>query len=275
MKYGIIGAGNMGSAVARVLANGDNSVLVCDHHPEKLQVLKAEVGAIIASADDIAATCDAIVLAIKPQVFPAALAQMAPVVQTRCAQGEAPVVITMAAGITIKTVQDALGVAVPVIRIMPNTPLIIGEGMVGYSTASFDGEPQDGRANQVLTGFCQALEGAGKVVEVDEQEMDAVVAVSGSGPAFVYAFIDALIQGGIRCGLDEQTARVLAAQTVLGAAAMVQQSSEDPGTLAQRVCSPGGTTIEGMKALQAGDFAAIVQEAVLATRDRSVELSKQ
>ena len=274
MKYGIIGTGNMGSAFARVLARAGNEVLIFDHHPEKMQVLVDDVGAVVASAEEISSSCDAIVMAIKPQVFPAVLAEMAPIVQARCAQGSVFVIITMAAGITIATVQSALGVAVPTIRIMPNTPLLVDKGMVAYSVADFDGLPKESAAYQVLVNFCQAMGNAGEIVEVEEKDMDAVVAVSGSGPAFVYAFIDALIQGGVQCGLDEKTARVLAAQTVLGAAVMVQRSDEDPGVLAERVCSPGGTTIEGMMALKAGDFETTVKRAVQATRDRSVELSR-
>jgi len=272
MTYGIIGVGNMGGALARVLASCGYAVSLCDHNPSKTEALQAEYPVTVRTAKEIVSDCDAIILAVKPQALPALLDSLVPVFAKRA--GNKPVLITMAAAVKIDTILDQIKLQVPVIRIMPNTPLLVGQGMVAYATKGFDGLTDAANAAHILSEFCDALKSAGSVFEVTEEDMDAVTALSGSGPAFVYLFIESLINGAVECGMSREAAAVLAAQTVLGASVMVQQSQETPLELAERVCSPGGTTIEGMKALRAGNFETTVAQAIKDACRRSIELSR-
>ena len=208
---------------------------------------------------------DIIFLAVKPQVLQQVLAEIAPAANKKLASAGAPVFVSMAAGWSIAKIQGVLGAKIPVARIMPNTPALIGKGMIALSAS-----PEV--SAQSVSEIEKLLSGAGIIDKVEERFMDAVTGLSGSGPAFVYLFIEALADGGVRAGLPRDKALRYAAQTVLGASAMVQETGKHPGELKDMVTSPGGTTIAGIAALEDGAFRSTVIKAVEAAWKRSIEL---
>ena len=175
-----------------------------------------------------------------------------------------PLVVSIVAGIRIQQLERLTGTRA-IIRVMPNTPCLIGKGATAMA-ASQHVEQSDAAT---IKGY---LESVGTVVEVEEGLMDSVTGLSGSGPAYVFSFIEALIDGAVLTGMPRDTARQLAVQTVFGAAAMIQETGEHPAVLRDRVTSPGGTTIEGLKALEENSFRDTVMSAVLAATDRAGEL---
>lgn len=256
MKYGFIGCGNMGGAVARAVCKGAGAedVLLANRTPAKAQALAAELGCACGTNEEVASICDFIFLGVKPQMMADMLAGIAPVLKAR--QGGF-VLVSMAAGLSCQNIADMAGGDYPVIRIMPNTPAAIGQGVVqvcgrGVSRAQLD--------------TCKAiLAPAGLVDEIDEKLIDAASCVSGCGPAFAYLFMEALADGGVACGLPREQALRYAAQMVAGSAEMVLQSGRHPGQLKDAVCSPGGTTIKGVAALEAAGLRNALISAVDAT----------
>ena len=216
---------------------------------------------------------DYIFLAVKPQVLADVLKEIAPIIKRRLASGEIPVLISMAAGWSIKKIQDIAGqgpskqpaVLAPVLRIMPNTPALVSMGMIALA-ASAEVPPEKISALETILGA------AGAVDRIDEKYFDAVTGLSGSGPAFVYMFIEALTDGAVRAGLPRDKALRYAARTVLGSAAMVEQTGRHPGELKDMVCSPGGSTIAGLAVLEEGALRGTVMRAVEAAWRRSAEL---
>jgi pyrroline-5-carboxylate reductase len=176
------------------------------------------------------------------------------------------VLVTMAAGLTMARIRELAGRDYPIIRIMPNTPVSIGKGVVLYTGADV--------SEADWAEFLAAMQPAGRLEELPETLIDAGSAVSGCGPAFVYLFIEALADGGVECGLPRDKALQLAAQTVSGAAELVLQSGRHPGALKDAVCSPGGTTIAGVHALEKGAFRALGMDAVRAAYDKTLSLNK-
>ena len=261
MKIGFIGCGNMGSAIARACARDKSSkVYLYDTGAERAKAVAAEIGAVASDLNSVC-ECDVIFLAVKPNIIPVVATETAGLIKN------GSTLVSMAAGVTLSRIGELFG-DVGVIRIMPNTPAAIGEGMVLW--CKNDAVDED-RANAV----CTLLANCGRIYRLDESLIDAGTAVSGCGPAFVYMFIDAMINGGVNAGLSREAARELAAQTVLGAAAMVQLAKDtEPDALREAVCSPGGSTIEGVKMLKARDFYSIVEDAVAASYKRTQELGK-
>lgn len=262
-KFGFIGCGNMGgaliSAVAKSLQAGE--IAACDHNAEKLKKMQ-EYGAVPLPIEQLAARADFVVLGVKPQAMQATLAPITPILRSRTNL----TVITMAAGLSIAGLRKLLGDTkgeIPVIRIMPNTPVKVGEGMILYSTDSVSED------NEKI--FLHAFEKTGKLERIPESQIDAGSALSGCGPAFVYAFAEALIQGAKECGLPEPQAEKYAAQTIKGAAEMLL-SYGDPAALRKAVCSPNGTTLAGIAALDAGGFKELAAKAVTAAYARTLEL---
>ena len=210
----------------------------------------------------MAGLADAVVLAVKPQVFPAVLPELSPVLHRR-----RPLVISIAAGKTLEAIESLLGAGLAVVRVMPNTPAAIGKGMLALAAA--EGTPEARiRAVEAM------LAPAGLVERIAEGQMDAFSAVAGCGPAFVYPFIEALADGGVMAGLPRQQALTYAAQMVLGAAAMVLESGKHPGHLKDEVCSPGGSTIQGVRVLEERGFRGAVMDAVIAAYEKSTALGK-
>jgi pyrroline-5-carboxylate reductase len=242
--------------------------------------------AFLTSNTEAAGRGDYVFLAVKPQVMPAVLEEIAPVLGARLSGGAAAdragggpadktgglkALVSMAAGWSITNIQSRLGrggaAGVPVARIMPNTPALVSRGMIALASS-----PELEAA--ALTELEAILSAAGTVDRVAESYLDAVTGLSGSGPAFVYMFIEALADGGVKAGLPRDKALRYAAQTVLGAAAMVQESGKHPGELKDMVCSPAGTTIAGVMALEGAGFRGTVMGAVEAAWRRATEMGR-
>lgn len=261
-----IGTGNMGGALAHAACRsvGGERILLADNAVDKATALASVCGATVGDNTVAATESDYLFLGVKPQVLPALLTALKPVLKAR---QDRVVLVTMAAGISMQSITDTLEDAYPVIRIMPNTPASIGKGMILYT------------ANELVTaadeqGFLQLMQQAGTLDRLEERLMDAGSAVSGCGPAFVYLFLEALADGGVECGLPRDKALRYAAQTVCGAAEMVLQTGQHPATLKDAVCSPGGTTIAGVHALEDSAFRGACMEAVTAAYQRTKELAK-
>lgn len=262
-KIGFIGCGNMGGALvtaaAKTVAGGD--IAVCDYDQKKAEAFANKYGANAVTGKEIAANAQFIVLGVKPQVMGDTIAEFADVLRTR----EDVTVVTMAAGVSISAIRGYIGKDVPVIRIMPNTPVSLGAGMVLYATADLAKEQEN--------AFLQAFAHAGLFDKIPEEKIDAGSALSGCGPAFVYAFAEALADGGVECGVPRDKAALYAAQTLLGAAQMLLEYGH-PADLKDAVCSPGGTTIAGIHALEDAGFRGATMSAVTAAYKRTLELKK-
>jgi pyrroline-5-carboxylate reductase len=210
---------------------------------------------------EVVAASDVLVLAVKPQSMAGLLAEIAPAVGTR------HLVVSIAAGITLRQLADGLGTDRRLIRVMPNTPCLLGASASGFSPSAA-ATTEDVALVQCL------LDAVGKAFRLPEHLLDAVTGLSGSGPAFVYVMIEALSDGGVRVGLPRDVATALAAQTVLGAARMVLETGTHPGALKDMVASPGGTTIAGLHALERGGVRGALIDAVEAATRRATELGK-
>lgn len=197
---------------------------------------------------------------MKPQMLPAVLSELGPTL------GQA-LVISIVAGVMIRTIEEQTGDATRVVRAMPNTPALVREGMTALA-------PGVGVSNEDIRLVRTMFEAVGRVVLVEERMMDAVTGLSGSGPAYIFQAIEALADGGVMMGLPRQTAELLAAQTVLGSARLVLESGVHPAQLKDRVTSPGGTTIAGLHQLEQGGFRAALMAAVEAATMRSKELGR-
>ncbi len=264
-KLGFIGCGNMGgalvSAAAKSLKIGE--IAVCDQSPEKLANMQ-EYGAEPLTIEALATQSECVVLGVKPQAMAQALSPIAALLRAR----KNLTIISMAAGLSIAGLREILGdknAEIPIIRIMPNTPVAVGEGLILYAT--------DKVSVAAHEAFCSAFSKAGVLKHIPESEIDAGSALSGCGPAFVYAFAEALIQGAKECGIEEKQAEKYAAQTIKGAAEMMLRFG-DPEALRIAVCSPNGTTLAGIAALNKGGFKEVAAKAVTAAYARTLELKQ-
>jgi pyrroline-5-carboxylate reductase len=268
MNIAILGVGNMGRAIIGGLkrAYGDEArVVVWDKAPEALTGLGDGVEAVDPSkwaSGQI--TPDALIIAVKPGDVPEALDDVVwPLIN---GQKLDFLVVSIAAGVSISSIEERLGNTARVCRVMPNTPALIGEGMCAYSLSG-NCKPCDAGLVEYVFGAC------GRVARVAEGLMDAVTGLSGSGPAFVYGFIEALAEGGVGAGLPYPLAMGLAIQTVIGAARMAQATGEHPSVLRSRVMSPGGTTAKGLFALERGAFKGTVMWAVTEAAAQSARMA--
>ena len=262
-SIGFIGAGNMGGALARAAAKCEGiKIYVTDTDARKATVLAAEIGATAVTAEEIAEICQLIFLGVKPAAVVAALSPIASVIRESGAT-----VVSMAAGVTVAKIEEIIGKSAPVLRIMPNMPASVGKGMILW-------KKNEAVTDGALELFLSAMAFAGRLDELDERLIDAGSAISGCGPAFVYMFIEALADGGVKCGLTRDKAMLYAAQTLIGGANAVLKTGQHPGALKDAVCSPGGSTIEGVHALEAGALRATVIDAVVAAYERTKELGK-
>lgn len=262
--FGFIGAGNMGGALARAACRRlpGGQVLLANRTAEKAQALARELGCRTADNAAVAENADFIFLGVKPQMMADLLADIGPVLAGRQTRF---ILVTMAAGLTIARIQELAGGRYPVIRIMPNTPASIGEGMILYACG-------DGVTKAEEQVFLDAMAGAGRFSPLAEKLIDAGSAVSGCGPAFVDLFIEALADGGVACGLPRAAALEYAAQMVAGSARLVLESGSHPGALKDAVCSPGGTTIQGVRTLEEAGFRGAVMDAVIAAYEKNQDL---
>ena len=260
---GFIGCGNMGAAMARAvrMAGPTVELFFANRSPQKAQVLAEQLVGQVTDNGWIAANCSLIVLGVKPQMMGEVLADIRDILAAR---RDRFVLLTMAAGLTMQTVRTMAGGAWPVARIMPNTPCAIGAGVIQLC--------HTGLSPEELDELKLLLSGAGLVDELDESRIDAACAVSGCGPAFAYLFLDALAQGGERCGLPRDKALLYAARMLEGAAKLAQADGRTPRELAEAVCSPGGATVQGVHVLEQRDLNGIAVDAVLAAYRRTLEL---
>lgn len=262
-KFGFIGMGNMGSAIMRGLLNkyGADEMIFTDASKERMDAVTQETG--VAHADsnaDCVKQAKYVVLAVKPQVVRSVFAEIKDVI-TRD-----QVVISIVAGFGSADIQEGLGDQARIVRSMPNTPAMVGEGMTGvcYDDALFDEEEK-----KTIESFFLSF---GKMERVDEKLIDVVGSASGCSPAYVYMFIEALADGCVKNGLPRQTAYRMVAQAVLGSAKMVLESGKHPGELKDMVCSPGGTTIEGLAVLEECGFRGAVIKACDANYEKNKKL---
>ena len=264
-SIGVIGTGAMGGAVARLIKKAQpvKMLYLSNRTREKAERLAAELSARVSTNEEIAKTCDLIFLAVKPQMMPEVLSALSPVFASR---GDRFVLVTMAAGLTCDTIQRLSGWEYPVIRMMPNTPITVGAGIITYCGK--------GTTEKELSAFTALLADAGTLDRIDEHLIDAASAIAGCGPAFVDLFMEALADGAVACGLPRAKAMLYAAQTVEGAAKAARLSGEHPGRLKDVVCSPAGSTIQGVRALEKGGFRSAAMEAVIAAYERNLELKK-
>ncbi len=284
---GFIGTGNMGGALAEAAAKrlSSGSILLSNRTQEKAWALQEklldmlpEVSDIrddedapdicVCTNDEAAARADYLFLGVKPNMLADLFEELRPVLSARREAAQRtgrdgrPVLVSMAAGTSIARIRELSGGEYPIIRIMPNTPASVGEGMILYAAS-----PEV--SSEQLGVFLDSLDAAGIFTELPEKLIDAGSAVSGCGPAFADLFIEALADGGVLCGLPRDKALVLAAQMTAGAAKLVLESGRHPGALKDAVCSPGGTTIEGVRALEKGAFRSAVMEAVIASYEKT------
>ena len=261
MKYGFIGCGNMGGAIAKALAKTTTDFAITDRSGKAI-ALAAEIPCGYLSAEEIAQQCDRIFLGVKPHMMKSVLEPLREVLAEK-----KPLLITMAAGLTMAQIEEYAGCEIPVIRIMPNTPVAIGKGVIQYCC-------NDLVSRDLRKDFLRDLAPAGILDPLEERLIDAGSALSGSGPAYVYMFIEALADGAVACGIPRAKALEYAAATVIGAGEMVLATGQHPGALKDAVCSPGGSTIAGVRALENHGFRAAAMEAVIATCNRNKELGK-
>ena len=265
MRYGFIGCGNMGGAVARAVCRGvgPENVVLANRTPAKAEALAEALGCRAATNDVVAQDCDVIFLSVKPQMMADMLAGIAPILAKRSGRF---VLVTMAAGLSMARVREMAGGAYPIIRIMPNTPVSLGAGMIQYCTSGVTAEEE--------ADFLRLMAPAGRLDAVPEALIDAASCVSGCGPAWVYQFIEALADGGVACGLPRAKAQEYAAQMVLGSAKLVLESGQHPGALKDAVCSPGGSTIQGVRVLEEKGLRGAVMDAVIASYNKTKEMGK-
>lgn len=261
---GFIGGGNMAEAIIKGMINGGlpaDRIIVADPLQERCTYLTNSLG-VRCVTDNLQAAqiADLLILSIKPQVVSSALAAL------DTALSPEKLVISVMAGISTSMIEDSILHSARVVRAMPNTPALVQSG----ATAICGGRRT---TDDDLALARQLFELVGTVCQVTEQQMDAVTGLSGSGPAYVYSFIEALADGGVKNGLPRDVAHSLVVQTVLGAAQLVQQSHEHPAILRDKVCSPGGTTIAALHSLENGRLHGLLMDAVDAAVKRSKELS--
>ena len=266
MNITFVGAGNMAEALVRgLLASGqatNTDITVSDISAERLQYFK-DTFSVNGETDNVLAVAnrDVVFLAIKPQLFPEVLPLM------KEALSPEALIISIAAGVPASKIEAALGEGVKVVRVMPNTPALVGKGVSALSAGQHASQEDLDRATQLLSAV-------GGTLQVPEKQLDAVTAVSGSGPAYVFYLIEGMMKAGVELGLDPAHVRQLVADTVEGAAVMVKESSTEPSELRARVTSKGGTTAAAIQYFDSQDALATIQGAVKAAHARSIELAQ-
>ncbi len=266
LSIGFLGAGKMATALAKGFIRAGlvtpNEVIASDVSEAACAEFAKDTGAkTTAFNPDVAKFASVLILAVKPHQVSEALAEIRDTVT------EKHLVVSIAAGVTIATLEAGLGAGMRVIRVMPNTPALVGSSATGFALGKSAGVADAETATKLFSSV-------GIAFQVKESLLDAVTGLSGSGPAYVYLFIEGLSDGGVAAGLPRDIATKLAAQTVLGAAKMVLETGQHPGALKDMVTSPGGTTIEGVHELEKGRLRGTVMSAVRAATDKSKKLGQ-
>lgn len=258
-KYGFLGAGNMNGALAMAMTRGLPAG-VTGRTPERAALLSASLGLKLTDNLDIAANSKYILLGIKPQILPEVCEQISSSIKDS-------IIITMAAGVKIQKLCELLGRELPVIRIMPNIPVSIGRGVILSCKNSLV-------SDEDLRTFMDDFKGAGSFIELEEELIDAASVISGCGPAYIYMYTEAMARAGESLGLPYELSRSLAAMTAVGAGELASSSHESLSELTKAVCSPGGSTVEGVYVLEEGDLKGLVSRALAAAYRRTKELSE-
>lgn len=265
MKLGFIGMGNMGSAILKGILRRNflpaAQLYISRKHPEQSQEMAEQGVHVFGSNVELVRAVDCVVLAVKPIYLEGVLEEIREAVAGKF-------VISIVAGWTFEMLEAALPDDTRFVRVMPNTPLAVGEGMSLISSRATCREEEFAFAEEIFAA-------AGKVAVVEDHVYTPANGISGCGPAFVYAFIEAMADGGVRYGVPRALAYELAAQTLIGSAKMVLETGEHPARLKDAVCSPGGTTIEGIFALEKGGMRAAVMDAVGATVEKTQKLANK
>lgn len=267
-SIGFIGTGNMGSALARAAykGKGESAPLVLSNRTSaKAEALRAQLpGAKVSTNEDIAAACHIIFLGVKPQMMADALAPLRPILAAR---KDRFVICSMAAGVTLDELTRLLGKEYPLIRILPNTPAAIGEGIAQFCVRGITVEEK--------ADFLALLAPSGLLDEMDEHLMVPANCISGCGPAFAALFMEALADGAVACGLPRDKAMTCAAQMLVGTGRLYLENRNHPGAMKDAVCSPGGTTIQGVRTLEQHGFRSAATEAVIAAYEKTMAMQKK
>ena len=262
-RFGFIGVGNMGGALAKAASRATKQILLCDHDAGKASELARHLNCEFADSRSVAAECEYVFLGVKPQM----MADMLSEIKQTLKKHPDVILVSMAAGLSIATIRHMADGDYKVIRIMPNMAASVGEGEILYTTSENVTKVDIGK-------FLNLMKHAGQLTGTDEELMDAGCSVSGCGPAFVFKFIRALANGAVEAGIDFEIALPLAIQTVIGSARLLEDKSDEVDKLIESVCSPGGSTIEGVKTLDGGAMEDVVRDAVTASYKRNLELGK-
>lgn len=266
LRIGFLGAGKMATALAQGWIRAGicpaSQVLASDVYPAAREAFTRETGAATAESNArVAQASDVLILAVKPQQIPALLEEI------KGELAKKPLVISIAAGIPLKRLADLLGPGHRLVRVMPNTPCLVGSSASAFCLGGAASEADGALVQQLLAAV-------GLAVRLPEGLLDAVTGLSGSGPAYACLMIEGLADGGVRAGLPRDVALKLAAQTLLGTAQMVLESGQHPGVLKDAVASPGGTTIAGLHELERAGLRGALMNAVVAATQRSRELGQ-
>ena len=261
-KIGWVGCGNMGGAILHgALESGvisKDDAIVYDIKEEMMDKAKGWGAALGESDADVCGKCDIVLLAVKPQQAKEALAQ--------CGEAlDGKALISIVAGVTVERLRGMISGNARILRVMPNTPAMVFEGAFALCA-------DNDLASEEMAAAEELFRSIGVVEKVPETLIDAVCGLSGGGPAYVAMFIEAMADGGVACGLTRPMAMECAAQTLIGAARLMLETGRHPGALKDAVCSPGGATIQGVRALEAGGFRSAVMEAVIAAYEKSAEM---
>lgn len=265
-KLAIVGGGKMGEALAGGLVRAGwnaGDVSVCEQHPSRCDELTATYA--VAATSDLAEAvkgAQTIVLAVKPQDFDTVLSQLSPVIEP------GTLVVSIAAGITTRFIESRLPAGIAVVRAMPNTPALLGEGVTAIAAGEHAGDPDMTSADEILS--C-----VGRVVHLAEKHLDAVTGVSGTGPAYVFFLAESLVEAAVGVGLPRDVATELSIQTILGAARMLSETGRHPIVLREEVTSPNGTTVAAMRVLEREGVRSAFLDAVRAATERSHQLAAE
>ena len=261
MTYGFIGCGNMGGAIAKALSQATKDIAICDRSG-KAKALAESLCITYSDPQTIVQSCDRIFLAVKPHMMKGVLLPLREALAER-----KPLLITMAAGLGISQIEAFAGCELPIIRIMPNTPTAIGKGVIPYCR-------NDLVAESTLASWLNDMRCCGLLDALEERLIDAASALSGSGPAYMYILLEALADGAVACGIPRAKALEYAAMTMAGSAEMFLSTHQHPGALKDAVCSPGGSTIAGVRTLEQNGFRGAAMDCVIAAYNKNKELGK-
>lgn len=270
-RYGFIGIGNMGKAILKGILKGEKAgnIIFSSEKSENMKEISKKTGIKEAEGADsavrnraVASSSEILVLAVKPQVLPKVCTEIKDFLT------EGMTVVSLAAGVSLERLAELLGGDVKLVRVMPNTPASIGEGMTAICFG------QNGNFTEKdKESIREMFRACGEIAEVNEKQLDVIGVTAGSSPAFTYMYIDALADAGVKYGIKREEAQKIAAKAVMGAAAMVLQTGEHPEILKNKVCSPGGTTIEGVEALYQWGLKNAVMKACTACMEKNMRLS--